>query len=515
MRITNSIITSNTKANINLNKVNEDKLNTMVASGQKITRPSDDPVIAIRALRLNSTMESLNQYYEKNIPDASAWFKSTETALTQTDTVITSIREQLTTGASDDNTAEDRTNILENLTALRDQIYAAGNADYADRTVFTGYRTGEMLTFTEDTPNAEYEIIEPLTQFDVESFDYVSGIQDVNNHSMDPYAEEDIENNTLYRIRLAYDNLDLSKLKTLESAGSLMLNYTTEGGSLAGTNIALKVASIKDANHATLDAVYQGTSPGYPCLIAETGEILLGQTHFDVLSKAKSIEVEYPKTEWEKGDLRPEHYFNCKGPSPVPTENGKIVHFNDDLKRGETNHQKIEYEIAFNQSITINTSAADVFMHDMGRDIDDLVRATSAVVEADEKIKKAKETLESFPEGSPDYKDAELILKAATKERDLLKNKMQKMFSAAIGSFSGYQETLNDEIARVGSMRARLKLTENRVSEQRQNFKELSDQNINIDLTEAAIDLTSAETALQAAQLAASKITQQSLLNYL
>ena len=81
MRITNSIMNNNTKNNININKLNEDRQNTMIATGQKITRPSDDPVIAIRALRLNSNISQSNQYYEKNIPDADAWLKITETAL--------------------------------------------------------------------------------------------------------------------------------------------------------------------------------------------------------------------------------------------------------------------------------------------------------------------------------------------------------------------------------------------------------------------------------------------------
>ena len=41
-----------------------------MTSQKKISRPSDDPVIAIRALRLRSSLSQINQYYEKNIPDA-------------------------------------------------------------------------------------------------------------------------------------------------------------------------------------------------------------------------------------------------------------------------------------------------------------------------------------------------------------------------------------------------------------------------------------------------------------
>ena len=47
MRITNGIINNNTKNNILVNKEYNDRYNTMVATGQKITRPSDDPIIAM------------------------------------------------------------------------------------------------------------------------------------------------------------------------------------------------------------------------------------------------------------------------------------------------------------------------------------------------------------------------------------------------------------------------------------------------------------------------------------
>ena len=58
-------------------------------------------------------------------------------------------------------------------------------------------------------------------------------------------------------------------------------------------------------------------------------------------------------------------------------------------------------------------------------------------------------------------------------------------------------------------------MTKNRVKDQKSNVKELADQNINCDLSETAIDLKNAELALEAAQLAAGKIAQQTLLNYI
>ena len=90
MRITNKIMQRNNLSNINTNKVLEDKLTGQLSSEKKIVRPSDDPVVAIRALRLRSNVTEVTQYYSKNIPDAESWLKVTEDALSSLSTIITS-----------------------------------------------------------------------------------------------------------------------------------------------------------------------------------------------------------------------------------------------------------------------------------------------------------------------------------------------------------------------------------------------------------------------------------------
>ena len=61
---------NNNLTNINMNKVLQDRLSTQMSTEKKISKPSDDPVIAIRALRLRGNVTEVTQYYSKNIPDA-------------------------------------------------------------------------------------------------------------------------------------------------------------------------------------------------------------------------------------------------------------------------------------------------------------------------------------------------------------------------------------------------------------------------------------------------------------
>lgn len=73
MRMTNKIMRNNSAYNINQNKILQDKLTNQMTTQSKITRPSDDPVVAIRALRLRSNVTAVTQYNEKNADDARQW----------------------------------------------------------------------------------------------------------------------------------------------------------------------------------------------------------------------------------------------------------------------------------------------------------------------------------------------------------------------------------------------------------------------------------------------------------
>ncbi len=226
MRITTKVIQGNSMHNINTNKVLQDKLNNQMSTEKKIVRPSDDPVVAIRALRLRTNVSQVTQYYEKNAPDAESWMKVTEDSLTTVSSVITDMIEQCTKGASEKLTATDRNTILDALKALRDEVYATGNADYAGRSVFTGYRTETTLKFTE-AENREYSINEQLKNDSLDVIKYVNSsyLNKLNevNYSTGAYfdpsgkltynsdtVDVNIEENEIHRIRLAYENVDES-----------------------------------------------------------------------------------------------------------------------------------------------------------------------------------------------------------------------------------------------------------------------------------------------------------------
>ena len=66
MRITSNMILHNAATNINGNKVLVDKGNNQMTTQTKIQRPSEDPVVAVRSLALQTRLSKINQYYETN-----------------------------------------------------------------------------------------------------------------------------------------------------------------------------------------------------------------------------------------------------------------------------------------------------------------------------------------------------------------------------------------------------------------------------------------------------------------
>ncbi|SHI28506.1 Flagellin FlgL [Butyrivibrio fibrisolvens DSM 3071] len=208
MRITNKIMHNNSIYNINNNKVTEDGLNTQIATGKKLTRPSDDPVIAIRALRLRSNVTELSQYYEKNAKDAESWLNVTEDSLSTITDVLTALIQQCNKGVNQYETLDDIDTILTEMSALSDEYYSTGNEDYAGRYIFTGYRTQQSLTFKDDESTQYIKLHDEFNAEDVDTSQRVIGAYTLTASDSTFPAESDMASCNVGRIRLSYDNVD-------------------------------------------------------------------------------------------------------------------------------------------------------------------------------------------------------------------------------------------------------------------------------------------------------------------
>lgn len=530
MRITNNMMLRNTSSNINGNKINVNDLNNQMSSQKKIQRPSDNPVIAIRALRLRSTLSEIDQYYENNIPDAESWLEVTETALNNMKTIMTDVRSQCVYGATDSLKADDRNTILTQLTKLRDQIYAEGNADYADRTVFTGYRTNQKLTFMTDDSETSYEIEQKFSYADLQEHRYHSGEVTL------PTTETEVLTNVISnpdeaiyeRIRLGYGEID--GIVAQDAAGNEIaldgtpgqqngiIHYTAADGTENEINVTV-YETYAEWENATGHQISEEDALGNPVngavLIKESGELILGENaSANIRADKGALSLDYSKTGFSKGEVRPEYYYNCTDVTPT-NPNQPVVYTKFDANGNEL-YQDIDYVVSANQTITVNTNASDVFDASIGRDVDELIDAVQSAIDANQKVADI-EAMQKMEEYSSDECQAALEdwLAAAKKEADYADSNMQKLYNSYIGNCDKYLEKVNLAITNVGSKGVSLDLIKNRMSNQQTTMETLKSTNEDRDLSDIIIDYTSAYTAYQASLQAASKINQNTLLNYL
>ena len=609
--------------NLNTNKSRQEKLTNQLATGKKIMRPSDDPIIAIRSLKLNGSLDRIEQYFENNSEDAEKWLSLTASAIDTSAGIITSMSTEFTQVSNGLEQAKDRLAIMENLKNYKKELYATGNADYSGRSLFTGYRTDQPLTFREDKTE-KYTITEQITNAGIDTMTFVktgdlTGLNKGNFKDQKYLSEYDVNDYEVARIRLAYDNVDVTakdnsgnyeanvKLGYLSDSGQYLPGYATinlidDNGSKTKQTIAIDEKGIcfdtnanprtyytidelkenakplgaahkayinedgklqiidtgatkpEDCEHSYTigfsqnedgtyvfddkymtslkidkvcakaeDSVYESvlgdTNKNQITYVAETGELLLGSAikkELTELPNDAEIRVTYDKKNWAEGDLDPVHYFYAE--RYENGENEKPLIYNDfklDWTDEADHVQIIEYDIGNNQSIRVNTTADELYTHDIGRDVDDVL----GMIEAYDKLENTKTELEKLRDSGvytgDDLTKLEEQIASLGKAITLTKEKAQRKCEELQTTFKGYLQQNSLAETRCGSRESRLKLIQNRLSIQKTNFEELVSTNEDADYTDLAIQLKSVEMTYEAALTSISYVMKTSLLQFI
>ena len=327
------------------------------------------------------------------------------------------------------------------------------------------------------------------------------------NQDYKDITENSVSSIDVYRIRLAYDDC--------KEGGNVKIKFGTTELSTADRTIR---ATTSTANPDPYTAIEN--YPNGAIYVADTGELLIGKDLYNQMMACKDdpatsdknegeIQITYEKDHWVKGDLRPEHYFACTSTDA----DGKVTDYNKSYLDGKSEKQVIEYDVGFNQTIQVNSTADECFQHGIGRTVDDLVQAMQDVVDL-ENVKTKIEGLQETATGT----DAETLTKqmeAVEKALTLAKDKCQKMFESGITTFQGYLDDANLCVTNCGTRSSKLELIDNRMKSQKTTFETLKSENEDIDVTETAIDLKSAEMTYEAALMATGKVMQTTLLNFI
>lgn len=161
MRITNNVLVNNLKRNISRNMWQMDKLETMLSTGKRINKPSDDPGGIVDTLRLSTRIKE-NKKFQDNVADAKSWLESSDSALGSLNDILGRTYELTVQSANGSLSTEDRESVAAEVEQLINEVINVANTTYGDRYIFGGTNTLQETysggAWNHNSVKIEYEI---------------------------------------------------------------------------------------------------------------------------------------------------------------------------------------------------------------------------------------------------------------------------------------------------------------------------------------------------------------------
>ncbi|MHA7741047.1 flagellar hook-associated protein FlgL [Priestia aryabhattai] len=210
MRVTQGMLAANSLKQISNSYNKLETLQNQLSTGKKITRPSDDPVVATKGMAYRSNLSEVNQY-KRNLTEAQSWFDSSESGLEQVNSILQRTKELVVQGLNGTNESDDRQAIAREIEQLKLDYMQVGNTQVAGNYIFNGVNVGAPPI----SENAS-GMIESNINLDPFSVEVSKGIQlRVNIHPENIFGQGafDLMNN----VQTAFEQNDVNSLKDLST----------------------------------------------------------------------------------------------------------------------------------------------------------------------------------------------------------------------------------------------------------------------------------------------------------
>ncbi|MBT2661797.1 flagellar hook-associated protein FlgL [Bacillus sp. ISL-45] len=198
MRITQSMLASNSLKHLSESYRRMGKYEDQLSTGKKITKPSDDPVVAMKGMTYRSNLKEVEQY-KRNLSELYLWMDNSEAGIDQANSALQRVRELTIQGMNDSYSQEDRQAIAREVEQLKQSLVATANTQVSGRYIFHGTDVMnppvpqenpvqvDANMADEDINNYKVEVsrgvfmkanVNPTNVFNQEMFDTVQAIQD-------------------------------------------------------------------------------------------------------------------------------------------------------------------------------------------------------------------------------------------------------------------------------------------------------------------------------------------------
>lgn len=154
-RVTQQILVDRTLRNLNRLDLSILGLQEQLATGQRVNRPSDDPLAARRAVNVRAEITK-NEQFLSNISNMRPTMSATETSMFTTIDALQRVRELALQGANGTNGPEQRQAIANEVNQFLEAFLTEGNAKADGRFIFAG--TNTLTRPFEVTRNGDNEI---------------------------------------------------------------------------------------------------------------------------------------------------------------------------------------------------------------------------------------------------------------------------------------------------------------------------------------------------------------------
>ncbi|NLI94157.1 MAG: flagellar hook-associated protein FlgL [Peptococcaceae bacterium] len=148
MRVTNNMLTQNLLKNLEYANNKMDLIQTRLATGEAITKPSDDPVKIGISLRIKSSITSMGQW-KTNASEAQTYLNTAEGILGNMTSMLQRVRELAVQGADGSNSNDDRAQIAKEVDQMTQQFQVLANSQVGSKYIFSG-------TLVDTPPMEEY-----------------------------------------------------------------------------------------------------------------------------------------------------------------------------------------------------------------------------------------------------------------------------------------------------------------------------------------------------------------------
>lgn len=500
--------------NIQRNQHSVNRLMNQMATQRLISNPSENPLIATRALRFENTRNQIEQH-QRNVSQAQAWTEITEQAVSDLVDVMHRI-EELLNRADGIETVSDKQIFATEINAMIEEKMSIMNKSFAGRYIFSGLRTDQPPFFTRDQPDLQFHnMTKTFSRNDMET-SYMLDRSPFFADGSDPTTVQ------IHRLRLPFGG----------EAGSVMINGTAipSIGGIGDTPGRLPNGEI-DLSGLTPGEIYHDPETGTLLVVAQdstvtppvtlpnpfnaffdtpNGTAFAGASvpagHRDGVTNLGELTVHFDQNGFSRGDMNPLVFFTVTDMTGTAATNPNHgLQFNMD-------NQDIEFEFGINTRINMNLLAKNLVTPNMFADLRSFANDINAMRITDEGTLR----VELYTPGMTEAELNEAIRTFRIREAAMFDSIQGDMFNNMIGRITRYQDDISSQQTELGTRMVRLEMIEDRLRSDNLTFEELQTNNIGTDMAEAASRFMTAEVALTASlQVGMHNLMNLTLLNFL